>query len=138
MPRSIKYWFYFNWSQDSPEASDFHINEKEVIAITLAAYRWTLIWPNKRIIVYSDNTVSVASINKCTSRNVAIMKCLQSLFWLSALYNFHLTANFLPGVRNIAADSASRFHLPGYLHTLLPFTEYTPLACHMSYKSLQF
>ena len=131
-------WFYFNWSQDWPEARNFHINEKEVIAITLAAYCWAPLWRNKKIIVYSDNTVSVASINKCTSRNVAIMKCLRSLFWLSALYNFHLTAKFLPVIRNVAAESASRLHLPGYLQILMPFTEYIPLACHMSHKSVKF
>ena len=86
------YWFYFNWSQDWQQACDFNIDEKEVIAITLTAYRWVPLWRNKRIVVYSNNTVSVASINKCTSRNAAIMKCLRSLFWLSARFNFHLTA----------------------------------------------
>ena len=131
-------WFYFNWSQDWPQACDFHINEKEVIAITLAAYRWAPLWRNKRIVVYSDNTVAVASINKCTSRNAAIMKCLRSLFWLSACFNFHLTAKYIQGIRNTAADSASRLHMPGYLGVLLPYTAYTALACHMSPKSLHF
>ena len=25
-------WFYFNWNQDWPKASNFHINEKEIVA----------------------------------------------------------------------------------------------------------
>lgn len=131
-------WFYFNWSQDWPLAQHFHINEKEVIAVALAAHRWAHKWTNKRIIIYSDNTVTVASINKGTSGNFHIMKCLRSLFWLSAMFNFHLTAKYLPGALNIAADSASRLHSRGHLQTLLPFTSYTPLHFHMSSKSFAF
>lgn len=131
-------WFYFNWSQDLPAAETFHINEKEILAVVLAAQRWAPFWRNKRVIIYSDNSVTVASLNKCTSRNHVVMTCLRRLFWLSAFHNFHLTSRHIPGVRNIAADSASRLHLPGFLETLLPYTAYTPLFRHMSLNSLQF
>ena len=131
-------WFYFNWSVDWPEAREFHINEKEIVAVTLAAYRWAPLWRNKRVIIYSDNTVTVSALNRCSCRNATIMKCLRSLFWLSAAFNFHLTAKFIPGILNVAADSASRLHLPGYLETLLPYTSYTPLCLHMSAHSFKF
>ena len=131
-------WFYFNWDQDLPAASALHINEKEVLAVVLATQRWAPLMQNKHVIIYSDNTVTVASLNKGTSRNPMVMKCLRHLFWLSASYNFHLTSRHIPGIKNIAADSASRVHLPGYLETLLPFTAHTPLPFHMSVKSLQF
>ena len=131
-------WFYFNWSRDLPVAESFHINEKEVLAVVLAAQRWAPLWCNKHIIIYSDNSCTVASLNKGTSRNAIVMKCLRGLFWLSAKYNFHLTSKFIRGIRNVAADSASRLHLPGYLEILLPFTSYTPLKLHMSSCSLQF
>ncbi|MEW8548538.1 MAG: reverse transcriptase domain-containing protein [Candidatus Thiodiazotropha sp.] len=131
-------WFYFNWSQDLPEARSFHINEKEVLAVVLAAQRWAPAWQNKRVIIYSDNSVTVASINKGTSRNSVVMRCLRNLFWLSATNNFHLTARYIPGIQNVAADSASRLHTPGSLAMLLPFTAYTPLHCHRSLNSLRF
>lgn len=131
-------WLYFNWLCDWPEVSSFHINEKEVIAVTLAAQRWAPLWRNRRIIVHSDNSVTVASVNKGTSKNKVIMKCLRHLFWLSASFNFHLSCKFLPGILNVAADSASRLHHPGYLEKLWPFTTGTPLACHMSSTSLNF
>ena len=131
-------WFYFNWDQDFPSVSAFHINEKEVLAVVLAAQRWAPLWQNKRVILYSDSSVTVACLNKGTSRNPVLMKCLRHLFWLSAAYNFHLTSRHIPGIRNIAADSASRLHLPGYLEILLPFTAYTPMSCHMSLNSLKF
>ena len=90
-------WFYFNWSQDWPDANNFHINEKEVVAVVKAAYRWTPWWRNKRIIIYSDNTVTVSALSKGTCLREAVMKCIRSLFWLSASLNFHLCARFLPG-----------------------------------------
>ena len=131
-------WFYFNWSIDWPQASNFHINEKEIAAVALAAYRWAPFWRDKRIIIYSDNTVTVSALNKGTCRNDEIMKCVRSLFWLSASYNFHLTARYLPGVLNIAADSASRLGSPGHLETLWPFTDQSPLQLHMSANTLLF
>ena len=131
-------WFYFNWSCDWPQAASFHINEKEVIAVTLAAYCWCPLWRNKRIIIYSDNSVTVSALNKGTCRNSEIMRCIRSLFWLSARYNFHLTARHLPGIQNIAADGASRVSSPGYLEVLWPFTDASPLHCHMSPTTLLF
>ena len=134
-------WFYFNWSQDLPVPETLHINEKEVLAVVLAAQRWAPLWCNKHIIIYSDNSCTVASLNKGSSRNLLVMKCLiaiRKLFWLSATFNFHLTSKFIAGIHNVAADSASRLHLPGYLEILLPFTSYTPLNLHRSLPSLQF
>lgn len=131
-------WFYFNWSQDFPQADNFHINEKEVLAVAVAAHRWAPLWTSKRIILHSDNSVTVACINKGTSHNHLIMHCLRKLFWLSATFNFHITARHIPGISNIAADAASRVHTPGYLEILLPYTAYTPLVRHMSLKSFSF
>ena len=110
-------WFYVNWSQDWPQALQFHINEKEVIAVAFAACRWGPFWRNKHIIIYSDNAVTVSAINKGTCRNDEIMRCIRSLFWLSASFIFQLTPRYLPGIRNVAADSASRLSIPGYLAT---------------------
>ena len=131
-------WFYFNWAADLPQAQQLHINEKEALAVVVAAHRWAPMWANKRVIVRSDNTVTVASLNKCSSRNDFIMQCLRKLFWLSAAFNFHLTSRHFSGCLNVAADAASRLHSPGYLQTLLPFTAGTPLNFHMSPNSLLF
>ena len=129
-------WFYFNWNQDLPAASAFHINGKEVLADVLAAQRWAPFWQNKCVILYSDKSVTVACLNKGTSQNPVAMKCLRHLFWLSAAYNFHITSRHVPGIRNIAADSASRLHLPGHLETLLPFTACTPPFLHVTEFSI--
>ena len=128
----------YNWEHDFPLASTFHINEKEVLVVVIAAHRWSPLWVNKRIIVYSDNMVTVSSINKGTPRNSVVMQCLRKLFWLSATFSFHLIALHIRGIFNVAADSASRLHLPGYFQTLLPYTSYTPLFLNMSLDSFYF
>ena len=109
-----------------------------VLAVVLAANRWAHHWRNKRVIVYSDNSVTVAFLNKESSRNKITMKSLRYLFWLSSIFNFHLTAHFIPGIFNTVADSASRLHTRGFLESLLPFTDYSPLHLHMSLHSLTF
>ena len=73
-------WFYYNWAKDWPLAKSFHINEKEVLAVVIAANRWAHLWKNKRVIIHSDNTVTVAAINKGSSKNGTIMKSLRFLF----------------------------------------------------------
>ena len=131
-------WYYVNWIRDIPQAQNLHINEKEVLAVVLAAHRWGSLWSNRRIIIQSDNMTTVASVNKCTSCNDFIMQCLRKLFWLGATYNFHLTAKFVPGHLNIAADAASRLHLPGYIQVLHSYTPASPLGMHMSLNSFLF
>lgn len=103
-------WFYLNWSLDCPAFSDSHINVKEVLAAVGAAHFWGHKWRNKKIILFTDNSVTVSGINKGTSRNKVIMGLLRYLFWLSASNNFVLKACHIPGVNNIVADTISRLH----------------------------
>ena len=128
-------WFYINWDLDWPLVSQLHINSKEILAAFLAVCRWAPCWRNKRIYLQSDNITAVAAINKGTSRNPFIMGCLRQLFWLSACYNFHISARFLPGISNTVADDISRLHEPGRLHRILQYVVPSPAAAHMSQSS---
>lgn len=103
-------WFYHNFSVDSPAWSSLHINHKETLAIVLAATRWGKRWSNQRVIIHSDNQAAVQIINKGTTANPLIMQELRALFWLSAVYNFHITAVYLAGTDNTLADAISRLH----------------------------
>ena len=127
--------FYCNWELDWPLDSYLHINSKEILAVYLAVCRWAPAWRNKRIYIQSDNMTTVATINRGTSRNTFIMGCLRILFWLSAHYNFHITAHFIKGLSNTVADNISRIHEPKQFHHLLPFICPTPLELHMSQTS---
>ena len=92
-----------------------HINDKELFCIYLAALRWAPAWTNHHIIIHSDNQAAVAVINKGTTRSPQVMPFLRHLFWLSATHNFRITAKYIPGLTNVAADAVSRLHQPAKL-----------------------
>lgn len=131
-------WFYCNWEIDWPRVSKLHINSKEILAVFLAVCRWAPCWQNKRIYIQSDNVTTVSTINRGTSRDPFLMSCLRILFWLSARYNFHITARHLPGILNTVSDGISRLHEPYKLHQVMPFIIPSPLELHMSERSLFF
>ena len=97
-------------SLTSPSVRDLHINYKEILAIIYAAKHWCKDWSNKHVIISSDNITAVSIINKGSCKNPVIMRSLRELFWLSAVYNFRITAKFIPGHENPAVDAISRMH----------------------------
>ena len=108
-------WYYHSFVMDTPEVRDLHINYKEVMAIVLAAKRWGHLWSNKHIVIQSDSTTAVSIINKGTSKNTVVMQHLRGLFWSSAIFNFRVTAIYIPGHMNCIADAISRLHEAHYL-----------------------
>ena len=141
-------WLYYNFGCESPALSAMHINHKETWAVYLAAEHWAPCWANRHVIVSSDNQAAVGIINKGSTGSPIIMQALRCLFWLSAVYNFRITAKYIPGQQNGVADAVSRLHS---LHHLLYFWQaliavYGPstgvatdlLVNHMPYQSSFF
>ena len=85
------------------------------MAIVFADKRWSHLWSNRHIIIHSDSTSAVSIVNKGTTKNSTLMSFLRELFWLSALYNFRITAVYIPGHMNYIADATSRLHQASYL-----------------------
>ena len=112
-----------------------HINLKGLAAVGLAIQRWAPLWANKRVFVWSDNTTTVSSVNRCSSRCPLLMKCLRYVFWLSAIYNFRLTASYIPGIQNALADEISQLHEPYSVHCLQDILAASPLSWHMFLNS---
>ncbi len=140
-------WAYSFLPADAPSLTSMHINFKEAYAIYLAAKCWGALWANQHVVVKSDNQAAVAMINKGTTANPQVMEWLRDLFWLSAIYNFRITAAYIPGIDNVYADSLSCMHTPYCLLKLygLLCTMYLPLVVlssslmdHMSYNSSVF
>jgi hypothetical protein len=98
-----------------PVTRTWHINETECLAAFLAAVQWCQLWRDQHILVESDNMVTVWAINKGTSRSPIIMAMLRQLFWLSAKFNFRITARHVKGLDNRLADAGSR----GDIHAML-------------------
>ena len=111
-------WSYVNWQADLPQAANWHINYKETLAIVIATFRWASFWRNSHVEILTDNITAKSIINKGTSKNPNIMPFIRRVFWLSALYNFKITAKFIPGIKNNVADTISRLHEGGQLFVL--------------------
>ena len=90
-------WSYFHFGSESPVLSALHINHKETLAVVLAAERWAPQWVNRHVIIHSDSQAAVAIINKGSTCNSLIMGYLRRLFWLSAIFNFRITARYIKG-----------------------------------------
>ena len=110
-------WFYHNFFLDSAAHKLLHINHKETLAIILAAKRWHQAWSNKHVIIHSDNEAAVHIINKGSTDN-PVMAELRALFWLSATFNFRITAQHFKSTLNTVADAISRLHNPTHVFTL--------------------
>jgi hypothetical protein len=106
-------WFYVKWDVDVPrsEFSTAHINQLELLTVFIAAKRWGPTWTGCHILVRSNNTATVATVNKGTSRSSALLAIIYELFWLSMTYSFKLSAAFVPGRSNVLADCLSRMNV---------------------------
>lgn len=135
-------YFYVNWQIDTPLFECAHINVKELLAVYFAVCRWSSVLANKRVIIYTDNKSTAAWVNKGSSRNKLSMMILRVLFWICASVNVSLKAIYLPGARNVIADTYSRLQerdkltllydlIPSYTLSCETF-EPCSLAYHMS------
>ena len=96
---------YGSWSQ---QEQSLHINILEMRAIRYALIRFNL--PTDSVIlVNSDNSTVVAYVNKQGgTRSVTLMEETYLLFHLLQEKQWFLRASYLPGARNVIADSLSR------------------------------
>ena len=103
-------WFYVNFEQDFPDSASNHINCLELLTILVGVRRWGHLWGGRHIQVRCDNTASVHSINKGSSRSPLFMQCLREIFWISTYFDFRLSAVHIRGADNFLADILSRLH----------------------------
>jgi hypothetical protein len=66
-----------------PELASSHINVLELKTVEIAAELWGHQWEGRHIRVYSDNTATVACVNKGSSRSLDLLEIIHKLFWLS-------------------------------------------------------
>ena len=64
---------YSSWHIDFPEIEFAHINVLELFTILLALIRWGPQLAGSHVLIRSDNSVTVAALNKTTSKGSEIM-----------------------------------------------------------------
>ncbi|XP_063060227.1 uncharacterized protein LOC134453282 [Engraulis encrasicolus] len=100
----------------------------EMYPIVAASVLWGKAWSRRRITMHCDNEAVVAIINKGRSSCPLIMPLLRRLTWQSVLFNFIVTAEHIPGLCNVVADSLSRFRFQEF-RRLCPSARRDPMPC---------
>ena len=108
-------WFQLKWA--SPIA-DQHITIKELIPVVIAAATWGKDWAGKTVLVQCDNAAVVAIVNQNSSKDKEVMHLMRCLAFITAKFQFLLTATHIPGI-NMAADALSRDRVDLF-HSLIP------------------
>ena len=83
---------------------------REMIPVVLAAALWGQYWTGKSVRFWSDSAAVVALINSGSSRENSLMHLMRwrCLTFITAKYNFVVSAAHIKGVHNDLADALSR------------------------------
>ena len=87
------------------------INIFELMTILVALRLWGTALAGTRFVIHCNNANSVFALTSGRTRNKAMQACLRDIWFLSAAYDFELTAIHIPGRANTVADHLSRWHL---------------------------
>lgn len=99
------HWFQLPWPQSLPH---LHITVKELIPIVIAAAVWGKSWSESHVWVKFDNAAVVHILNRGYSRDPEVMHLMRCLHFITARFNFRVTAEHIQGTLNTAADALSR------------------------------
>lgn len=103
-----------HWKNVRVKLHDPHISLLELIPVWLCVQAHASEWANQHVVCFCDNNQVVFMINKGTSSNAVAMNFIRSIFWHSAVNNFHLTARHIRGIDNGVADVLSRIYSKGF------------------------
>lgn len=109
-----------------PSLQSNQIAIKELIPITLACAIWGKHWKGMTTRANCDNDAVVAVINSGYSREPFLMHLLRCNFFISAKFDFTLTAAHIPGRHNTLADAISRDNAALFL-SLSPQADPAPI-----------
>ncbi len=86
-----------------------HINVKEALAVFYVLLTFLPFIQEKSILVWSDNMVTVAYINKMTGRKRVLATVARAIHNLCWKHNITIQAVHIPGLQNNIADTLSRW-----------------------------
>lgn len=122
------------WFQDTFPSDLANNKEKismaflELYPIVMACVLWGHEWSRRRILFHCDNMSTVEIINRGRSKVNLIMKLMRKLTLQSALCNFTVHAEHIPGKHNSIADAISRFQMVKF-RGLAPKADSLPTPC---------
>ena len=112
-------WTYDSWDPQFIHCNNPSIDFPEFYAVLVATQVWSAQFANKCLVVHSDNQPTLAVVNAKTSNSPSMLILIRYLTLHCMLNNIKLTAQFIPGVHNSAADALSRLQFSRF-YALMP------------------
>ena len=79
-----------------------------------------------QVLFHCDNSAAVKALSSRTAHDPIMTHLLQCLFFLQAHFKFELSASYIPGKQNKAADTLSRNHRLSVFLSLYPQAHTSP------------
>jgi len=95
-------WFQLKWVG---QLLGHSITIKEFIPIVVAAAIWGHKWRGSTVQILCGNAAVVAILNQNSSRDREVMHLLRCLAFITAKFQFLITASHIPGIENTAAET---------------------------------
>ena len=106
-----------------------------MFAIFAACATWGHLWAGKKIVIYTDNQPITEVWQAGTSKSSHLMTLVRKTFLETAFHQFSLFLKFIPGKKNAAADSISRFQVDRFKQEV-PNADPEPTALPLHVKEL--
>ena len=110
-------WFQVKW-EEWPSFSASSIAAKELLPIIVATAIWGTQWEGSSVLCHCDNESIVSIVKGGYCKDPLLAHMLRCLFFLEAKFDITLSASYIPGAENRAADSISRNNLSMFFNIL--------------------
>ena len=87
-----------------------HINALELLTVMVALILWGKFFHGKRISILCDNIAYVIVLNRGITRNKFQTQCLREITFITAVGEFQVRAQHIPGTDNRIPDILIRWH----------------------------
>ena len=126
-------WLKLAWPKG--KVKEWPIAVKEIVPIVLAGLLRGKRWHGKLVLAHCDNLAVVQVINVGYCKDLNLMQHVQSLFLITAHFEFILKAAHIPGKQNIAADAIARNNLVLF-HSQIPKANSQPTRIPQAVESM--
>ena len=90
------------------ELEELDITKKEMVTVMVAVKHWFHDLSNLKVKIYVDNQAVVFLLNYGITRSPYLAACLREIFYVLAMFNIELRAEYIPSKENCLADLCSR------------------------------
>ena len=125
----LKLVFGHHWCE-GPESWNENINELEFWPVLCAANRWGHLWDDYKVILHTDNTQVLHTLNSGRSANRVCMGWVRKVFWVAVKQNFYYSSVYIPSRYNVICDALSRWCEVDARSRLLDATSPDSLCCY--------